>query len=101
LPLRPLPGAGRPCWRQSRRRWRIDFFFTEPYYTLLIHNPGDAVTVAMLLMVGLVTSQLVTSLRGQAQLAAFHANRNATIAGFARRLLTCTDEGGDCPSCRW
>lgn len=70
-----------------------NFFFTEPYYTLLIHNPGDAVTVAMLLMVGLVTSQLVTSLRGQAQLAAFHANRNATIAGFARRLLTCTDEG--------
>ncbi|WP_292929391.1 DUF4118 domain-containing protein [Novosphingobium sp. PASSN1] len=69
-----------------------NFFFTEPTYTLLIHNPGDAVTVAMLLLVGLVTSHLVTSLRAQGELAAFHASRNATIAGFARRLLSCTDE---------
>jgi two-component system sensor histidine kinase KdpD len=27
-----------------------NFFFTEPYYTLLIRNPGDGVTVAMLLL---------------------------------------------------
>ena len=69
-----------------------NFFFTEPYYTLLIYNPGDAVTAAMLLLVGLVTSYLVSSLRVQAELAAFHASRNATIAGFARRLLPCSDE---------
>ena len=69
-----------------------NFFFTEPTYTLLIHDPGDALTVAMLLMVGLVTSHLVTSLRQQGERAAFHANRNATIAGFARRLLSCSDE---------
>lgn len=68
-----------------------NFFFTEPTYTLLIHNTGDVVTAAMLLLVGLVTSQLVTSLRTQGELAAFHANRNATIAGFARRLLSCAD----------
>lgn len=69
-----------------------NFFFTEPTFTLLIRDPGDVVTVAMLLMVGLVTSHLVTSLRQQAALAAFHASRNATIAGFARRLLSCADE---------
>lgn len=69
-----------------------NFFFTAPTYTLLIHNTGDVVTVAMLLTVALVTSQLVTSLREQGALAAFHANRNATIAGFARRLLSCGDE---------
>lgn len=69
-----------------------NFFFTEPTFTLLIRDPGDVVTVAMLLMVGLVTSHLVTSLRQQAALAAFHASRNATIAGFARRLLSCSDE---------
>jgi two-component system, OmpR family, sensor histidine kinase KdpD len=68
-----------------------NFFFTEPTYTLLIRDPGDVVTVAMLLMVGLVTSHLVTSLRQQGELAAFHASRNATIAGFARRLLSCGD----------
>ncbi|KUR72976.1 hypothetical protein AQZ52_07195 [Novosphingobium fuchskuhlense] len=69
-----------------------NFFFTEPTYTLLIRDPGDGVTVAMLLMVGLVTSHLVTSLRVQGALAAFHASRNATIAGFARQLLSCADE---------
>lgn len=69
-----------------------NFFFTEPTYTLLIRDPGDVVTVAMLLLVGLVTSHLVTSLRQQGALATFHASRNATIAGFARRLLSCADE---------
>lgn len=69
-----------------------NFFFTEPTYTLLIHDTGDIVTVAMLLLVGLVTSQLVSSLRVQGELAAFHAGRNAIIAGFARRLLSCADE---------
>ena len=69
----------------------FNFFFTEPYYTLLIRNPGDVVTVTMLLLVGLVTSHLVASLRVQAELAAFHASRNATIAGFARRLLSSSD----------
>lgn len=69
-----------------------NFFFTEPTYTLLIRDPGDVVTVAMLLLVGLVTSHLVTSLRQQGALAAFHASRNATIAGFARRLLSCADD---------
>ncbi|GEN99296.1 hypothetical protein NSE01_11290 [Novosphingobium sediminis] len=69
-----------------------NFFFTEPTYTLLVRDPGDLLTVAMLLTVGLVTSHLVTSLRVQGELAAFHASRNATIAGFARRLLSCADD---------
>ncbi len=69
-----------------------NFFFTEPYYTLLVRDTGDVLTVAMLLMVGLVTSHLVTSLKAQGELAAFHAGRNATIAGFARRLLSCADQ---------
>lgn len=69
-----------------------NFFFTAPTYTLLVRDPGDLLTVAMLLTVGLATSHLVTSLRIQGELAAFHASRNATIAGFARRLLSCADE---------
>ena len=35
-------------------------------------------------VVALVTSQLAGKLREQARLAAAHASRNATIAGFAR-----------------
>jgi K+-sensing histidine kinase KdpD len=46
----------------------------------------------MLFLVAVVTSRLAGSLREQAQLAAAHAARNATIAGLARRLLSCTGE---------
>lgn len=70
----------------------FNFFFTAPYRTLLIHNPGDGVTVVVLLLVALVTSQLTGSMREHARLAAAHAARNATIAGLARRLLSSASE---------
>lgn len=69
-----------------------NYYFTAPYRTLLIHSPADVVTVIVLFLVALVTSQLVGMLRQQAKLAAAHAARNATIAGFARKLLSCSDE---------
>jgi K+-sensing histidine kinase KdpD/DNA-binding winged helix-turn-helix (wHTH) protein len=70
-----------------------NYFFTAPYRTLVIHSPADIVTVVVLFLVAVVTSKLAGSLRSQARLAAAHAARNATIAGFARRLLAST--GGD------
>ncbi|MFC4293452.1 DUF4118 domain-containing protein [Novosphingobium tardum] len=70
----------------------FNFYFTAPYRTFVIHSPADAVTVAILFLVATVTSRLASSLRNQAQLAATHAARNAAIAGFARRLLTCPSE---------
>lgn len=69
-----------------------NFFFTAPFRTLLINSPADAMTVAMLFLVALVTSRLAGSLREQTRLAAAHAARNATIAGLARRLLSCSGE---------
>jgi len=69
-----------------------NYYFTAPYRTLLIHSPADVVTVAVLFIVAAVTSRLAGSLRDQARLAAAHAARNATIAGFARRLLACASE---------
>lgn len=69
----------------------FNFFFTEPYRTLRINSPSDIVTVAALFMVAVVTSQLASAMRTQAQIAAERAARNATIAGLARRLLSCTD----------
>jgi two-component system sensor histidine kinase KdpD len=53
---------------------------------------ADGVTVAVLLIVALVTSKLAADIRTQARLAAAHAARNATIAGFAGRLLSCSGE---------
>jgi two-component system, OmpR family, sensor histidine kinase KdpD len=69
-----------------------NYFFTAPYRTLLVHSPADAVTVGVLLLVALVTSRLAGSMREQARLARAHAARNATIAGLARRLLSCASE---------
>lgn len=69
-----------------------NFFFTAPYHTFVIQSPADVVTVVVLFLVAAVTSRLAGSMREQARLAAAHAARNATIAGFARRLLSCTSE---------
>ncbi|MFC3175077.1 DUF4118 domain-containing protein [Novosphingobium bradum] len=71
-----------------------NYWFIAPYRTLLIHSPADVVTVAVLFLVALVTSQLAGSMREKALLADAHARRNATIAGLARRLLSCADEAG-------
>ena len=69
-----------------------NFFFTAPVHTFAITSPADVVTVLALLAVAVVTSSLAGSLREQTRLADAHANRNATIAGFAGRLLSCVDE---------
>jgi two-component system, OmpR family, sensor histidine kinase KdpD len=69
----------------------FNFFFTEPYHTLRIASAADVLTVAALFLVAVVTSQLASAMRTQAQLAAASAARNATIAGLARRLIPCTD----------
>jgi two-component system sensor histidine kinase KdpD len=50
------------------------------------------VTVAVLLIVALVTGRLAAGIRKQARIADAHAARNAVIAGFARRLLSCSSE---------
>ncbi len=69
-----------------------NFFFTAPYRTLIIHSPADVVTVIVLFLVALVASHLAAAIRAQANLASAHADRNATIAGFARRLLGASGE---------
>jgi two-component system sensor histidine kinase KdpD len=71
-----------------------NFFFTEPVHTFRMDRVTDVVTVVVLLIVALVTSRLAGGIRAQAQIAAAHARRNATIAGFAGRLLSCSDEAG-------
>jgi two-component system sensor histidine kinase KdpD len=69
-----------------------NFFFTSPVHTFRMDRVADVVTVAVLLIVALVTSRLAAGIRTQARIAAAHAERNATIAGFAGRLLSCSGE---------
>jgi K+-sensing histidine kinase KdpD len=69
-----------------------NFFFTPPFHTFQMDRPADIVTVVILFLVATVTSKLASSVREQAALARSHANRNATVAGFAARLLSCSDK---------
>src|SRR5258708_7000376 len=69
-----------------------NFFFTTPIHSFRMDRVADVVTVIVLLIVALVTSQLAAGIRAQARLAAAHAARNATIAGFAGRLLSSSTE---------
>lgn len=69
-----------------------NFFFTEPVHTFRMDRVADVVTVVVLLIVALVTSKLASAMREQTRLAAAHAARNATIAGFAGRLLSSSTE---------
>lgn len=69
-----------------------NFFFTVPIHSFRVDRPSDLVTVAILLLVAVVTSQLAARMRRQASIAAANASRNSTIAGLARRLLSCSTE---------
>jgi len=69
-----------------------NFYFTEPLHTFRVDRAVDVVDVTILFLVAVVTSQLASAIRRQARLAEAHATRNATIAGFARRLLSCSSE---------
>lgn len=69
-----------------------NFFFLAPVHTLRIDRAADVVTLAVLVVVALVTSRLAAGIGRQARIASAHATRNATIAGFARRLLSCSSE---------
>ena len=47
-----------------------NYYFTAPYRTLLIDSPTDVVTVLILFVVAVVTSQLAAQLRHQVRIAA-------------------------------
>lgn len=69
-----------------------NYFFLPPLYTFRIDSAVDIVNMSILFIVAIATSQLASAVRKQARIAEAHAARNATIAGFARRLLTCSNE---------
>ncbi len=68
----------------------FNFYFTHPFHTFRISRPEDVATVALLFLVALVTSQLASRMQAERRAAQKSAARNATVAGFARRLLSCS-----------
>jgi two-component system sensor histidine kinase KdpD len=69
-----------------------NFFFTEPLHSLHISDPGNILTVLILLAVASVSSQLAGRMRTSARAAQESAALNATLVGFARRLIGCAGE---------
>ena len=66
-----------------------NYFFVAPVHSFRIDRSEDLLTVAILLLVALATSELAARLRTQSRVAAAKAARNAIIAGVARKLLSC------------
>lgn len=87
-----LGGRGPALLAAAASALAYNFFFTAPRMTFHVDDPNDLVTILVLFAVALVVSQLAASVRRQARIAEGHAQRNATIAGLARQLLSCTSE---------
>lgn len=68
-----------------------NFVFLPPVGTLSINNPENVISVIVLLGTAIVTSQLTSRVRAQADLAASSARANAALAGFLRKLTALGD----------
>lgn len=71
-----------------------NFFFIPPLHTFTIQDPGNLITVLVLLGVAIVGSRLASRVREQALLAQASAAQNSSLAGFARQLtgISTSDE---------
>ncbi len=63
-----------------------NFFFLPPIYTFTIQDPENVLTVVVFIAVAIVTSQLASRVRVQADLAERSSGQNAALASFARML---------------
>ncbi len=87
-----LAGRGPALFAATGAALAYNFYFTAPRLSLHIDQPNDVLTVLALFAIAIVTSQLAASVRYQAQRARAEAERNATIAGLAGKLLGCASE---------
>jgi two-component system sensor histidine kinase KdpD len=67
-----------------------NFFFLPPIYTFTIEDPENVLTLAVFIVVAIVTSQLASRVRVQANLAERSSGQNAALASFARTLAGLT-----------
>lgn len=68
-----------------------NFMFLPPVLTFNIYDPRNVVTVFILIVVGIVTSQLAVRLRVTARMNAKSARANAALARFSARLSALSD----------
>jgi two-component system sensor histidine kinase KdpD len=70
----------------------FDFFFTLPFFSLRIADPRLVITVGVMLLVGLVISELATALRQRGIAAVDHARRVAVLYSLTRDLARATGD---------
>jgi two-component system sensor histidine kinase KdpD len=70
----------------------FDFFFTRPFLSLRIADPRLVMTVAVMLLVGLVISALTAALRDRSRAALERARRISALYSLTRDLARATDE---------
>lgn len=63
-----------------------DFFFVEPRFALTVTQPQDVLSLAVFLLVAILTSQLTARARAQAALARHREQHTAALYAFARHI---------------
>ncbi|CAM3195865.1 histidine kinase [Sphingomonas antarctica] len=71
-----------------------NFFFLPPLYTFTISDPQNVVTLLVLAIVAVVSSQLAGRLKREATIGARTASENAALAAFGQRLAAVSDSDG-------
>ena len=69
----------------------LNFFFTQPLYSLTVAAAGNLITVVALLLVGVLVALVVDRAARQAEQAARARAEAALLASFARTVLTRPD----------
>jgi len=64
----------------------FDFFFVPPYLSFAVSDTEYLVTFAVMLVVGLVISNLAAALRTQARIAGYRETRTAALYAMSREL---------------
>ncbi len=65
-----------------------NFLYTEPRYTLSMHEPGVWLSVVLLLFVGVVVGQLAAMQRSRAEVALRREGEARALFSISRRLVT-------------
>ncbi len=69
----------------------FNFFFTEPYYTLMTYSPEYPVTFIVMMIVSLITSTLTTRVKHETQRAELREKRMRMLYQLERNLLAIKD----------
>jgi two-component system sensor histidine kinase KdpD len=72
----------------------FNYFFTEPYFSLYVYDPGYPITFFVMLMASLITSTLTKRVKEQARQSTQKAYRTELLLETSRKLQQAKDKEG-------